>query len=159
MRTDTLFQICFYFIICMLIFSVSVNFVVASGFYGDERPIEGTLKVDDDGNTIVRNLTGQDTSDLEQAGDTKDSFDFGDVFAISIGTAVVGAILIGWLFKDARILGIYIFGIVFWAAYINAFSILGFGGGFIPAGIEAIIHGTAIFTFIGAIVGMFTNVG
>jgi len=141
----------------MLVFSLSINFVVGANFYQSNNTLTTGLE-DQDANETISDIT---TGNLDS--DNPGSFSFESVWGIAAGISVVGAIVVGWLFKDARILGIYIFGVVFWASYISMLSILSIVPQFNPLELSnplfIIIHSTCIMTFIGAIVGMFTNAG
>jgi len=156
LRTDTLFQICFYFCVCMLVFTLSLNFVVASGFYQSDTTLTTGLE-GQDANSTISDIT------TENIANSEGGFSFENVWGWAIGIEIVGALVIGWLFKDARILGVYIFGAVFWTSYISMLTILSIVPQVNPFEISnplfVIIHAACIMTFIGAIVGMFTNAG
>lgn len=161
MRTDTLFQICIYFCACMFIFNLSVSFVSAAGFY-DGSYGSGFQPSNTTDDTITNVSSGADLKLTEDDDTISPGLNFGDVWELIVYGSVAGgavAILLSWFFKDARILGVYAFGVFFWAAYLNMLSVTSFAG-FIPgSGFELIFHGAMTMIFIGAVVGIITGSG
>lgn len=158
MRTDTLFQICMYFTMCLLVFSLSVTFVVRSGFYGsgDGVDLDTNYNLSQDANTTISNVTQQNLDE-----DAPDSFVFTNLWSIVITGSAGGllAAIAAWAYKDVRIIGVYLFGLVFWAAYINMFSIITIYSGFFPPALLGLVHAASIFMFMGTIIGIFTGSG
>ena len=79
MRTDTLFQLCFYFCACLLVFSLSVSFVVVSGFYnsGIGSELSTNLNASTDTNDTFSDITQQNLDESDAA--IRSHFSFGSI--------------------------------------------------------------------------------
>lgn len=160
MRTDTLFQLCFYFCVCMLIFNLSVSFVSAANFY--ETSVNPGKELGDNADSISKKASegGQDLDPEEDELPT-DGFNFEDIWTIVVAgsLAAIGAVLTAIFTRDIRVLGVYAFGVFFWASYLNMLVITELTQWFPELGFQAIFHGAVTFVFIGAVVGMASGSG
>lgn len=158
MRTDSLFQLCFYFCICMLLFNLSVSFVSAANFF--DTSVNTGSELGDKGDDITKNASsGQSLVYGNDKVTSSGGYNFNDIWKILISGVALGAIVILYLSRDIRVLGVYAFGVFFWASYLNMLGIINFSQWFPGFGFEAIIHGAMVFVFIGAIIGITSGSG
>ena len=162
MITDTFFQICIYFCICMLIFGLSASFIAMSDFYTTSQELPVAVNITKTGNQTIADITSPNRDKELNIEDEKEDYTFNTIWDILYGAgaaAILGTILLAALFKDVKIIGVWIFGVVFWAAFWNLLTILSIGGTIVPAGIITIITGAVGVIFIAAVVGMLTGSG
>jgi len=149
MELDNFFKVCVYFSISLMVFTLSLNFLTGMGIFGPLLP-GGGMDVTGNQSQIVGNFTSTPSA----------SGGFGDVWLLvfGLGTAagIGGAIVIAMATQNATFVGVYIFSVYFWASYINALSILSFGG-FIPASFLLLFTVPIGFVFVGAIIGMLSG--
>lgn len=138
------------FAVGIITFTLVLNFLFGMGIFGT-IPIDG-MDVSGNQSDIVGNFTR--TPEGQSTG-------FGGVWTLVFGIgsilAAVGAVGIAIATQNATFVGVYIFSVYFWASWINAISILGFGG-FIPASFLLLFTIPIGFVFVGAIVGMLSGV-
>ncbi len=150
MRENTYFQVCVYICICMIVFTMSINFVSAMGVFPTTAPV-GFQTGNTTGQTF-QNLTNVENETVANLG-------IDDLFVIILTGAALGGILVAWLTHSTTILGIYVFSVVFWASYGRALAVLGWQflepiSGFIMIGTVGMS-----FIFAGAIAGMLSGSG
>ena len=149
MNLNTFFQVCIYMTVCMILFTLSVNFVSALGVFptGD---VEAGVNVGDSTNETFMEFTKstEDPSGLSMT----------SIWTIVLTGAGIGTLVIAWITKSTVILGVYVFSVIFWVSYGNALSILGLGN-YIPLDFLAIGTGGMIFIWVGAIAGMLSGSG
>ena len=147
MNLNTLFQICLFLTIGMIMFTLTFNFLVGLDVFG----VPGAAGiVPGEGNETFMGFTTSPEYPL--------GVDPGNLWTLVLTAAGAIGILVAWITRSTVILGVYIFGFVFWAAYINAFSIIALGG-WIPEGFLNMVHAGMIFIFVGAIAGMLSGSG
>jgi len=131
-----------YFTIIILIFTLCVNFVSATGFFPVE--VETGIELNEtSGNQTFFTLTGDSTTDL---------------WAIVISGAGAIGLVVAWITRSPAILGVYLFSTVFWISYINMWGITNLGN-YIPLAFSSIAHGAMLFLWIGAVAGMLSGGG
>ncbi|NIQ92472.1 MAG: hypothetical protein GWN93_27225 [Deltaproteobacteria bacterium] len=138
----TLFRTCVIICIGLLIFTLAVSYIQATGAF----PISGSA--------------GKDITDTSSAlGDTTDlaTPNMNYLWGIVIGGIAAG-IVAGWITHSVVPTGVFIFSGVFWAGFINTHSILSIGG-YVPGDLMTIGTICTVFVFIGACVGMLTGSG
>lgn len=149
MELDNLFKVCVFFAVGLMVFTLSINFLVGLGIFG---PIVATGGMDVTGNQsdVVKNFTKNPNNQMG----------FGDAFLLVFGAGTIlagaGAIAIAIATQNATFVGVYIFSVYFWASYLNALGILSFGG-FVPVTFIALFTIPIGFIFMGAIVGMLSG--
>jgi len=150
MAEGSFYRICTQATIFMIILTLSINFVVLSNVFPVpiDSPVTGTNT-----SNIAANITGN--------ADIISGFMGGNWATLIITSAGfllgLAAVLVT---QNWSIVGIYIFGYVFWAAWINCLWIFNLFNMYNYAGVTAmftIITVVMVFIFIGAVVGMLTG--
>jgi len=90
--------------------------------------------------------------------DDDEPFAMSDFWTGLIGLELLGAGLVAILTRSLTIVGVYIFGAVFWTSYGMSHEILSYGG-YIPGDFLAIFGICMMFLFIAAVIGMLTGSG
>jgi len=141
---NTLFRICVYYCVALLIFTLAFNFVTSVGAF-DVTSGPGITNVNEE------NL-------LSFFSDWSGGMNavFGGFVILSFSLVV----LLAWAFHSMIPIGIYIFSMIFWTSFLRAWGI------FMDAGfLEGLQEFTfmfwagTVFIFIGATVGMSTGSG
>ena len=147
MNLSSLYHICIFLTIGLMVFTLVINFVGTIGVFGNNNEV-GT-DISGNSSEIEKNFTksaGQSTG-----------FNTNLLWSLLISIEVIGGIGLAIATQSASILGAYIFGAVFWTSYINAMSIIS-AVGFIPLGFITLFTVPMIFIFIGAVIGMLSGV-
>lgn len=145
MKINTAFQACMYITIVILIFTLAVNFVSASGFF----PVEAEMGFDineSNSSGIFEILTGQSPI---------------GIWAMLIGSsavALIGSVVLAFITRSTAVIGVYIFSVVFWASYMTMLYGLDLSN-YIPVGLQLIATASLIFIWMGAIIGMLSGSG
>ena len=150
MELTNLYQVCVFFSVGLMVFTLSVSFIEGTSLFGPVVPSGG---MDVSGNQS--NVVGNFTRNPEGQGAFSTAF----LLAFGGGTAIaaLGAIGIAVMTQNATFVGVYIFSVYFWASYVNAFGILSIGR-FMPASFLVLISIPVGFVFVGAIAGMLSGV-
>lgn len=128
----------------MLTFSLVANFVSALGIFPHTTDIGSS--------TNTSGAIG-DYSTLSES--ESSMWSIFTTATLAAGLAVAG---LAYATRSITPIGIYLFGIVFWASWINMNSILGYGD-FIPGDLLTVVTIGVMFVFIAAVVGMLTGSG
>ena len=147
MNLGNLYQICIYFTIGLMVFTLSINFVGAMDIFGTNPDLGPS--VEGNSSDIEKNFT----KTAEKSG----GFSIDLVWTLIISVEVIGGIGLAIATQSTSVLGAYIFGAVFWTSYINAMTIIG-AVGFLPVGFLVLFTVPMIFIFIGAVIGMLSGV-
>lgn len=149
MEMTSFYQVCVYFSVGLMVFTLSIGFVQGLGVFGDIG-LSGGMDVSGNKTQIVENFTKNPSS---QGG-------FGNMFLIAFGAGTIlagaGALAIAIATQNATFVGVYIFSVYFWASYINALGILSIVA--LPVGFLALFTIPVGFIFVGAVVGMLSGV-
>jgi hypothetical protein len=150
MEMSSFYQVCVFFAVGLMVFTLAVNFTVELGVFGDVTP-SGGMDVSGNQSSIVGNFTKSPSGNMG----------FGDIWLLVFGAGTLlgigGAIGIAIATQNATFVGVYVFSVYFWASYINALGILSIGG-FIPASFILLFTVPVGFIFVGAVVGMLSGV-
>jgi len=141
---NTLFRICFNITLAMIIFNLALAFVDSTGAFPAHPSYTPDVTA---GNALSKFTT------LAPGNQNMDA-----LFKSLLGLGLLGAIAIAALLHSVAPIGVYLFGAVFWAAFIKT-SFLFNQGGFFPPEVIVIFTVGMIFLFIGAIAGMLTGSG
>lgn len=141
---NSFFRLCVMFILLMLTFSFVANFVSALGIFPHTAGmgISGVDSAED----ALPVLT--DLSDPSMAG----------IFLGATALTFIGAVALAFLTRSITPIGIHIFGVIFWASWINMLGLFSYGG-YIPGEFLLIFTVGVMFVFIAAVVGMLTGSG
>lgn len=139
---NTFFRVCVFLILAMLMFSLSVTFIYNLGIF----PMPGNPGIEgiNDANVLSR-ITGL-TGGME------------GVWLLVTTVSGFGFLMLALLTQSMVPIGLYLFGVVFWTAYLNVASILNVGG-FIPGDFLLLFTVGLVFIFIAAVIGMLTGSG
>jgi len=142
-ESNTFFQICVNICLCLVILTLSINFVVELNIF----PVDmgSGLTPSDTTNETMENITGR-------IGGVQ------NIWLMVYTGAGIGGLVIAWITRSTTVLGVYIFGAVFWISYIRCLSILNLGQ-YLPVGFIMIGTTAMGFVFIGAIAGMLSGSG
>jgi len=132
----------------MVGFTLSVNFVSGLSLFESDTPFG--FQIHDETNRTFNATTDIPVQDGESGIDAL-------WIVVLSGTSIAGLAL-AWITRSPVVLGIYVFSVVFWAAYGNTLIILDVGN-WIPAGFLAIATGLMAFFYAGAIAGMLSGSG
>jgi len=126
----------------LLIFTFAVNYLSSTGAF----PITGSSgqQITDTGTVL------EETTDLATP-------DMGYLWII-VTTGILAGLAISYLTRSIVPGGLFIFGTVFWASFINTHGILTIGG-YVPGEIMTMFTIATVFIFIGACIGMLTGSG
>lgn len=146
----TFFQICIYITACVIFFTLSVSFVNSLGVF--PYTVESGIETGGGTNATFLGLT---ISDEYGSGVSMDT-----VWSIVFTASGIGALFVAWITRSISILGVYIFSVVFWSAYVNALSIINIGG-FLSDLMGFVVIGTVgmVIVFAGAVAGMLSGSG
>ena len=147
MNLSNLYQICIFFTVGLMVFTLSINFVGAMDIFGTNPDLGPS--VEGNSSEIEKNFT----KTAEKSG----GFGIDLIWALIISTEVIGGLGLAWATQSTSVIGVYIFGAVFWTSYINAMSIIS-AVGFLPIGFLVLFTVPMIFIFIGAVIGMLSGV-
>jgi len=141
---NTLFRICVYYCIALLVFTLAFNLVAATGAF----PINS--------GSGLQNV--EDTTVLDQVTSVT-----GGMNSIFLGFTILtlsGTVILAWALHSLLPIAIYFFGFVFWSSFLSAWGVLtgtGFLGEMQP--LFFIFFIVTVFIFIGAIIGMVSGSG
>jgi len=82
----------------------------------------------------------------------------GGIFVIALTSAMIIGLFASWMTRSPICIGLSLFGVIFWACYLNTLDIIRIGG-YLPSELELIFTGTMVFVFAGAVIGMLTGSG
>lgn len=131
------------FILLMLTFSLLSNFVTGLGIFPNVEDIG--IDADSDSN-VLSTLT--DLSDPTM----------GAIFIGVTGITFLFAVGLSTLTRTITPIGLHLFGLVFWASWINMVHIFS-AGGYIPESLILVGTVGVMFIFIAAVIGMLTGSG
>ena len=140
---NTFFRICVYFCIALMVFTLLLNFVAATGAFS-YTPDDAGKEITDTG-TVLEDVTALEEPNMDY------------LWLLVVGGIGAG-LVVGALTHSVVPAGIFVFGSIFWASFINVHGILSIGG-FIPTDLLTIFTVGVVFIFIAAIVGMLTGSG
>ena len=152
MDRQTFFQTCVYFTIIMFVFTLSVNFVSATGIFGSIS--EGI----DTSGTTDEIITGATVSPGQSVGFSIDTI---WLWITGGGVAIGASFALAWLTQSAAVLGAGVFGVFFWGSYLNLLGITNIGG-YLTGSLAifiTIFTGFMVFMFVGAVIALFGGSG
>ena len=140
---NTFFRICIFITLGLIIFSLAINFVEGLNIFPVSGSPHSNVTGVDNALTVLTKLENPTMQGL-----------------FILVTSVTALLAVGLSYLTASItpLGIFIFGEVFWTAWIRSQVILSYGG-FIPGDFLLLFTVGALFVFIAAIIGMLTGSG
>ena len=138
---NTFFRICIYYCLALLVFTLLFGLVNATGAF---TIVDEGLGISDTEGAL---------GDLTTLGTPNMNY-----IIVLIAGGLAAGLVAGVLTQSIVPVGISIFGSVFWASYINTYSILSVGS-YIPGELLLIITVCTILIFVAAIVGMLTGSG
>jgi len=138
---NTFFRICVFFCLSLIIFSLTWNFVYSLQAF--EIP-QGNIEAKEP-ETLFSEIT-----DFEEG--------TGGIFVIALTSAMIIGLFASWMTKSPVCIGLSMFGVIFWASYLNTLDIIRIGG-YLPTELELLFTGGMIFIFSGAVIGMLTGSG
>ena len=139
----TFFRVCIYLCFGLLVFTLLISFIESTGAFPYEEAV-GVQGITEE--NAIQTLTGLDTPSMQ------------GIWLAVTTLAGVGAILAAWMTHSVTPVGLWLFGEVFWTAWIRTNIVLN-AGGYIPAEFLIIFTVGVVFLFIAAIVGMLTGSG
>jgi len=139
---NTFFRVCVFLILAMLMFSLSVTFIYNLGIF----PMPGNPGIEDVNDENILTRITRLKGGME------------GVWLLFTTISGFGFIMLALLTQSMVPIGLYLFGAVFWTAYINVASILNVGG-FIPGDFLLLFTVGLVFIFIAAVIGMLTGSG
>lgn len=145
---ETFFQLCLYFVIGIIIFSMIFSVLVGFNVFSNENINEGIDIDTSSKENAFADITGKDLQISLLLSVTS-----GTILGLATGGAV------SWLTHTTSAIGVGLFTGVFWAAYLNMISILNTGSFLSDAGVLTIISVVVSMLFVAAIIGMFTGSG
>lgn len=139
----TFYRTSIYLCVVVIIFTLSINFVNALGAFEtyEARPTEEEVTLDN----ALYQISGQ-------------TGDMADLWALTVGLGLIGAVALVFISKQISPIGIYIFSTVFWTSWLKMSSILNVGG-IVPSELMVIFTVAAMFLFMAAVIGMLTGSG
>ena len=143
----TFFETCIYICICLIVFTLAVNFIHTTLAF----PATGNIgQQTSDTSTALSAFTGLDNTYMNS------------IWGIATGVGAIAAIGLAWITHSISPVGIYLYSLVFWTSYIRAWAIISYGHFFeATEGIAFILIFTVaiMFIFIASIIGMLTGSG
>ena len=142
---NSFFRICVWFILLMLTFSLIANFVSGLGIFPNVATVGVDIDSDSGALSTLTNLASPNMS---------------SIFLGVTGLTFLGAVALSALTRSITPIGLHLFGVIFWASWINMIHIFSVGNPqYIPP--DLILVGTVgvMFVFIAAIIGMLTGSG
>lgn len=140
------FRICVYFCLVCIVFTLCVNFVSGLGIFP-------TVSGGEDVDLSTTDITGTEIFDMLTP------FDGGMQYIWLLFTSLTGitAFILARAFGTTTIIGVWLFGEIFWTSYANALGVLDVVS-LINWEFVVLFTSALCFVFIGAIISMFTNV-
>ena len=150
MNWNTLYQTCVGITLTMIIFTLAVSFVSGLGVFD---PVQTGVSQGDNSSDTFSDITNSSYSESDFSGQA--GMDAVWLIGGIGGTVIVAAVL---AVRSPVFAGIFLFGTVFWASYVNTMIVLNLGN-FVPT--EFLLIGTVamMFVFSGAVVGMLSGSG
>ena len=145
---ETFFQLCLYFTLGIIIFSMIFGVLVGLNVFSGADVNSGVDIDTSDKDAAFTDITGEDLQT-----NLLISVSAGTILGLAAGGTV------SWLTHTTSAIGVGIFTGTFWGAYLNMYSILDSGSFLSDAGILIIITVVVTMLFVGAIIGMFTGSG
>ena len=142
----TLYQTCVIICITMLVFTLAINFVSGLGIFAPYSAGVGSGGSTDDTFNATTNTSNEG------------SFGMDAVWGMIFGGAAIGAIVVAGVTRSPIIIGVYIFSVVFWVAYLNTLTVIQ-ANDWIPAGFLLMGTTLMVFVFAGAVIGMLSGSG
>ena len=140
MEMQSLYQVCIYFTIGLMVFTIAVNVMTGMDIFGNIEPTIGAEGNDTD--SYFHGFTGRDIPWF---------------WATVIGIEVLVLIPLAYFTQSTSAIGVYIFGAVFWTSYAHALTVIT-NSGYVPLFILPLFTVPLAFIFIGAVIGMFAGV-
>ena len=134
------FRICVVACIGLIMFSLLLAYFASTGSYGI---ISGGGKQIGETGEVLEETTALETGNMNY------------LWGIVIGGIAAG-LVVGYITHSIVPTGVFIFGSVFWASFINTHTILGYGG-YVPIDFLNIFTVGMVFIFIAACIGMLTG--
>jgi len=136
----------------MILFNLVFAFVAGLGVFGTsfDAGVVATGNASDTFNETTNLNVGEGTYGMES------------LWSIVMGGAVgaLSGLVVAWLTKSTNAIGAFIFGAVFWASFMNTYSIININEFLTPLwGFVIIMIVGMFFIFTAAIVGMFSGSG
>jgi len=148
---ETFFQLCVIGTIVLLSVTLCINFVSASGIYGDIGTVTTSIDNDENSTDILLGMI-----QLSSEGATITSMGLWSIIlAAAGGVTILLGILTG---GNTQIMGAWIFSAVFWSSWIVLMNLINIES-WIPIGMIVIFTAIAIPIFIGGVIGIFSGVG
>lgn len=142
MELQSFYQVCIFFTIGLMVFTMSMNVINSFDVFGNIEPTGGVMT----GNTT--NSTFLSFS--------KQTFN-SDLWVLILAGGLLTSVPIMVLTQSVSIGGVYLFAVYFWGSFFTALNIL-YIGGFLPLILIPLFVVPIIFLFIGAIIGMLAGV-
>ena len=146
MRLGSLFQVAFFFVVAIMVFTLCVNFVDGLGVFSSEGTpiyIDKGLEAEGNASDVFASITGLDGG-------------MQYVWGLGITLAALGSVALAWATGQTTPIGVYIFSAVFWTSWIRCFSIF---ETIVPTELTMIAHIIMLFIFAGAIAGVLSGGG
>jgi len=141
----TMFQLCFYFCIVLILFNLGWGFVRGiEGVWSEEGTDQNVIESDTE-EGIINEITGLSVSDLS-------------IWGMLTGVGLIAAGAFSWMVQSLSPIGIYIFSVGFWASYNGTATIIGMHG-WLPGDFILLITVGMFFLFLGAVIGMISGSG
>ena len=156
MNLNTFFQLAVYICIVLLLFTLAVNFVNATGAF----PITVDSGIETEGRDspgLFENITGLAPGEIPGF---PGGMDF--IWAAMLSVTGIAAVAVAVLMHNTTPLGIWLFSSVFWVSYQGMYDVVNITGIFDTNPMASFfILGTVtiFFIWVAAIIGMFTGSG
>lgn len=142
---NTFFQICIVIVLTLIIFNLAVAWINTLGVF--QTTVDAGITTGSNSNATMSGITDQPITSI---------WDF--VLTGTLTGAAAAGLVLTWLTRSTTILGIWIFSVIFWAAYLNTIGILELYN-YIPIGFILIGTVGMLFIWAAAIAGMLSGSG
>ena len=142
MEMQSFYQVCIFFTVGLMVFTMSVNVMTGMDIFGNIEPTGGMV-TGNDTNSSFEAFTGYGMNT--------------ELWILVLGGAVLLAVPIAIFTQSLSIVGVYIFGVFFWGSFFNALAIISIGS-FMPIFLIPLFIVPVAFIFIGAVIGMLSGV-
>ena len=143
---NTFNSFCIAACIFMIFISMSIGFINLSGAFPTNMAT----------NPNTKNITNMTNA---VAGEPM-KFDMGTIWLVGTGASIGIAVVVGILMKSTNLLGVFLFGSIFWSSWLNIIGVAYTGGFLSNQGGVALLGMITVgmtFMFIGAIIGMLSG--
>ena len=148
MELSNYFRLAVYFCLIMIIFTLAVDFVSSLGIF---TPVDSGVDL----TTPATDVAGRSSGIFGLLSPTIGSM--ASFWAILLTLEGIGAIVVAKLVGSTNIIGVYLFSVTFWGAFIRCLTVVNIGS-YLPIEFITMFVVGIFFVWIASVISMMTSV-